>query len=933
MVKRCGVFVIGAILAGCGKPSSPEPVTPKPESAEGVSVAAETNGLSVAAAPSTQEIAAVASAVKAAPVRAPVVPVDFESGMAQLNALMSDTDFGEAIRLAREMQNTFHETEPYNRVAEVLHRLTEYRRAAPPLVIAVKNLASRESRTAQAAQHELEEADELGRIFLRHALRTQTAATALVACELLIDLNDTEAIPAFLVLVKRDSGSPLGRAAIRALVSMVNNLPPEVAPACFEIARADTTVGALPVFDILEAVFVNRCDRNEARFNEQVGSAEGMEVLRAHVRAALRSTNATVRAWACGRRIEFLPLLDGLRATYYADASFGTRVLERNEPKPQVEIGNRAFPVPDAGVSALSVRWSGDLQVRQAGEYEFTLQCGPSALQATKLWIDGEVLSAVDEWESVRWKPVAVRRELSNGWHTVRLEYTKSDNTPNGSIRFGWAGPSAVMRARPWPEEMDALARAMADLSSSNAVVLRAARERLEAASEIGKLFLNEGMKPGSGDRAARAIETLIATRDPQVASGLLTRLKTEKDAATQERLTVALCELAGVIPPDLFPEVYRAACAPGAGEMNPYVAILCAALLSRQGQADAFNALVKDAQGHQTLTRHVQNALASTSDEVVRRACLRGAPIAPVMPGLLGQYCAGQAFINPVLVTVDPQINVNNREFRFPDKRQDDISVRWTGFLTIAEPGVYTFIVNAQGGADVWVDDQVVAQSLDWAENRKDAVRLAAGWHKLRVDFWQNGGNSRVSLAWIPPGAPRDAIPAAVLKTPPTASFLAQIEKTVAGLPAAKPEELTAAAAQMGGYGDVAGFYLYRALRRVNPQAIAPFVTMLVEIRDASLVGAIREMRKSASPLAPAIDACLADLAKKGAASQAPWFYAVMKADTDMALPVCGPFLAKVMQETCKNKAGAFNALVGDPQGHAVLKAYLDKLPKSNPQ
>jgi hypothetical protein len=409
----------------------------------------------------------------------------------------------------------------------------------------------------------------------------------------------------------------------------------------------------------------------------------------------------------------------------------------------------------------------------------------------------------------------------------------------------------------------------------------------------------------------------------------LLARLKTEKDAAMKDGLTDALCGLAGGINPDIFPELYRMAFAPDAGEMNPYVSILCAALLARQGDAEAFNTLVKDAQGHQALTRHVQAALASTSDDSVRLACLRGAPIAPVMQGLRGRYCAGQAFTNPVLDTVDPQVNVNNREFRFPDKRQDDISVRWTGLLDIAVPGSYTFIVNAHSGANVWVDDQLVAQSFAGAENKKDAVKLAKGWHKLRVDFWQGSGNSQVQLAWIPPSGPREVIPAAVLKTAPAASFLAQIEKTVAGLPSAKPEEMVAVSPLLKSYGAVSGFYLDRALRRASSETVAPFVTMLIEMRDVSLAGKIREMRKNSSPLAPMIDACLVDLAGKGTPSQAPWFYAVMKADTDNAFPMCGPMLSKVMQETCKNNGNAFNALVGDPQGQATLKAYLDKLPK----
>jgi hypothetical protein len=934
MIRYHVVLLLGAILAGCGNPAPPpELAARKPEPAETVRAAVKTNGLPAPAAPVTQATAAVVSVVIPEPARMPAGAPDFEGRLAELNALISNTDFGEAIRLGREMQSAFQETEQYDRVADVLRRLAEYRRDAPPLVIAVRNLAAADSRMAQAAQDELEAADELGLIFLRHALRTQPAPAALAAAELLLALNDTEAIPVFMSHVKTNSVSPLGRASVRALAIMAKSLPPDVAPACFEIVRNDTTFGATPVFDILEAVFLRTCERDEARFNERVGCAEGTDVLRARLQAALLSTNAAARASACAGSPEFLPLMNGLRATYYADTTFGARVLDRNETQPRVEIASRAFPVPGGGVNALSARWSGDLLVRQAGEYVFTLQCGPSATQTTRLWVDEENLSAVDNWGNRGWQPQTLKKALSNGWHTVRLEYTKTNNTPDGSIRFVWAGPSAVMRSRPWPEEIDATARAISDLASTNATAVRAARDRLGAASDFGKLFLHDALKAGSGERAARVFEILTGMRDTDVVSVFLARLKTEKDATMIAGLTDALCELAGVIKPDVFPGLYRAALAPDAGEMNPCASILCAALLARQGDAEAFNTLVKDAQGYQALTRHVQAALASTSDEAVRRACLRGAPIAPVMPGLLGRYHAGQAFILPVLETVDPQVNVPNREFRFPDKRQDDISVRWTGFLTIRAPGSYTVIVNAHGVANVWVDDQLVAQSQGWAENRKDAVKLAAGWHKLRVDFWQASGYSQVQLSWIPPGRSREVIPAAVLKTPPAASLLAQIEKTVAGLPTAKPEELAAAAALLRSYGGVSGFYLDRALRRANPEGIAPLVTMLVEMRDVSLAGRIREMRKTSAPLAPKIDACLADLAVKGAPSQAPWFYAVMKADTDNAFPMCGPFLSKVMQETCKNDGNAFNALVGDPQGQATLKAFLDKMSKPNPK
>ena len=235
---------------------------------------------------------------------------------------------------------------------------------------------------------------------------------------------------------------------------------------------------------------------------------------------------------------------------------------------------------------------------------------------------------------------------------------------------------------------------------------------------------------------------------------------------------------------------------------------------------------------------------------------------------------------------------------------------------------------VNAHGAANVWVDDQYVAHSSGWGEHKKDVVKLAEGRHKLRVDFWQAGGNSQVQLQWIPAGGGRNWIPAAVMTTPPSADMLARIEEAVIGLSSAKPEEVGAASALLKGYGDVALFFLHRSLRRA-PQAVAAIVPVLVEMRDPALFGLIRELRKAESPLGPKIEASLADWAKQGDKSYAAWFYGVMKADQDMEFPVCGRFLSKVLEQDCGKNEGTFNNLVADPQGAATLKAYLDKQPK----
>ncbi|GEM_PF-1550941 len=1543
-------ILICTILAGCGKPERPSaPVPPKPDStakAGPVEVAQKaTNGLPVGAIQpqpaATQETAVAVNADTRRMVRSSADASDFDVRMAELIASENDTDFTEATRVCREMQEAFRDPPQANELSEVMRRLIAYKRAAPKLVVAVKNLAAGDSRTVRAAEDVLEEAEELGLIFLRHALRTKEEAIALQAGELLIALSDTRALPIFMNHIKADPGSPLGRIGTRALTIMAESLLPDMAPSCFDIVRADTGFQVPHVFEALNAVFQRVCGNDEARFNEIVCHPEGMDALRTYFGTALLSTNASALAWACERIPEVLPQMNGLRASYHTNATFSGLALERDEP-PMVQIASKAFPLPGGGTNALSARWSGDLYVQRAGEYSFVLQCGPSAVQSVSFSVDGDSLARVDNWAAFGWQPKTYPKVLTEGWHTVQIDYTKADNSPDASFLFEWKGPGAVMRTRPWPAMVATLVRAASDLGSTNYATVYAARERLATASDLGRLFLfnvlntetgvvnqqamdvlcgrvleieprvfknlyrtalaadaeainpaisilcealwkrcgddpvafgnlvgdpdgrakmeahvraaltgtdpkavaracrngypfaplmpglhgqyhhspsyndlalerldeavNVGNRsfplatnhqdnisvewngwiviPKAGDytffcdaagnyaylyvdgkhvnsgqwwqgarvtlesglrafrviysqsqpggqsrvsinwegpgfgrqilsaqylrcrpwadrlvdvskaiadmastnrvqaREARAllaasgdvgnlhlrnviqhVKTSAATReaarllvfgrDDQAPPVLLARLKTEKDAEmivaltdalcglvgeiepkaypelftsalakdaaamnpyasilcvaldqvcsnspaafgelvgdaqghakldahvqaaliskdgeavarasrngyplapslpglhgryhletyfdrpvlerldgviaienrqfplatnqqdnisaewtgwisitqagdytfparaengvrvfvdgrhvtdvinqhghgrtdkvtlapgvfpfrvqfTQNRpdapslvwvgwttpangnasvipvdvlrcapwdgklseladavtalnstnlplarasrnalsaagevgfvylrnairhapaqtaraaapllsawrdrnappvllerlkaekdaelivaLTDALCGLAGEIEPKAYPELFKAALTKDAGEMNPYTSILCAALLSIHGDVEAFNNRVKDGNGQQSLAKHVQDALASKSAEAVRRACERGAPFAPHVQGLFGRYYVGQDFRDLVLETRDARIDVPNRQFRFPEGRQDDISIRWTGFLNVDNPGEYTFFVNAHGAANVWVNDEHVAASSNWQEHKKTAVTLAKGWHKLRVEFYQGSGNSQIQLSWTPPGQPRGVIPEAVLRSPLPETVLTRIEQSVTGLAAAKPEDLAASTALLNEYGAVSVFYLHRSLRLAKPDAIAPFVTMLVEIRDASLADTLREMRKASAPLATQIDACLDALAVQGAPSQAPWFYSVMKSDTDMAFPVCGAFLSKVLQETCGNDGNRFNSLVGDPQGQATLKTYVDKLPK----
>ena len=81
----------------------------------------------------------------------------------------------------------------------------------------------------------------------------------------------------------------------------------------------------------------------------------------------------------------------------------------------------------------------------------------------------------------------------------------------------------------------------------------------------------------------------------------------------------------------------------------------------------------------------------------------------------------------------------------------QNEVSARWTGYFTPAEPGEHLFFVQGPGeggGYRLFVDDKLVIDTWEWARAQVSQMRLplAAGPHKIRFEYtvhWSWGGPS----------------------------------------------------------------------------------------------------------------------------------------------------------------------------------------------
>ncbi|MGQ0510090.1 MAG: DUF6701 domain-containing protein [Betaproteobacteria bacterium] len=95
-----------------------------------------------------------------------------------------------------------------------------------------------------------------------------------------------------------------------------------------------------------------------------------------------------------------------------------------------------------------------------------------------------------------------------------------------------------------------------------------------------------------------------------------------------------------------------------------------------------------------------------------------------------------------------------------------DNFSVRWDGVLRAGVSGNFQFQTVADDGVRLWVNGQLMIDNwVDQAAHTETSgnIALAAGQaYAIRLEYYENGGQSEIRLRWRPPGDPGfSAIPA----------------------------------------------------------------------------------------------------------------------------------------------------------------------------
>ena len=138
--------------------------------------------------------------------------------------------------------------------------------------------------------------------------------------------------------------------------------------------------------------------------------------------------------------------------------------------------------------------------------------------------------------------------------------------------------------------------------------------------------------------------------------------------------------------------------------------------------------------------------------------ACLQIANLtfAPAR-GLQAEYFTGEPGGRPALTGVDVNASTDAIQRRWLASPPINFSVRWYGFLTIAQPGRYTFSVSSDDGALLTLDGSLAIDNggRHGLQTQATTLDLDRGAHSIVIDFQQAGGPFVMEWRMAPEGQP----------------------------------------------------------------------------------------------------------------------------------------------------------------------------------
>ena len=97
---------------------------------------------------------------------------------------------------------------------------------------------------------------------------------------------------------------------------------------------------------------------------------------------------------------------------------------------------------------------------------------------------------------------------------------------------------------------------------------------------------------------------------------------------------------------------------------------------------------------------------------------------------------------------------------------RNEHVAVVFEGFLKVPTDGIYTFATTSDDGSRLSVHERMVVDNdgLHGMVQRSGLIGLRAGWHPIRIEWFNATGGLGLDVQWAGPGFGRQPIPASAL-------------------------------------------------------------------------------------------------------------------------------------------------------------------------
>lgn len=135
--------------------------------------------------------------------------------------------------------------------------------------------------------------------------------------------------------------------------------------------------------------------------------------------------------------------------------------------------------------------------------------------------------------------------------------------------------------------------------------------------------------------------------------------------------------------------------------------------------------------------------------------------------PGVSYKYFEGSWEKLPEFSKLVPVREGNMPNFGLPPQRAlVNYGATYSGYVKIPEDGVYTFYTASDDGSRLFIDNRLVVDNdqLHGVIQKSGVVPLAAGYHSIKVEFFQASGGDELDVYFRTQGLPMTTIPDSLL-------------------------------------------------------------------------------------------------------------------------------------------------------------------------